>query len=64
MATEDANRVVTIEVELLRQIILEILLEDCSDWRAGVLTLADIEARHVAGRIRERVLQCAATISS
>ena len=47
---------VTIDVEVLRQIVIDVLLEQCDDPR-GVLFLQEIEATSIAGRIRERVLR-------
>ncbi len=49
-------REVTIDVDDLREIVLQVLLEQCSDSRVSALTLEEIEAKNVAGRIREIVL--------
>jgi hypothetical protein len=49
-------REVAIDVDVLREIVIDVLLEHCSDPRASALTLEEIEAKNVAGHIREIVL--------
>lgn len=50
-----SSTVVEIDVEKLRDLVLDVLIEECSDPRACALFMTEIEAKSAAGIIRDRV---------